>query len=230
MTSKANTIYALLDESNLVRYVGRSGDLKRRLRHHKSMRPWIKCMRVLQRCSSMQVERAEAMWVKFFKDCGHILENKNNGGGGLLAHTAETRAKISAAGIGRVASLETRHKMSVIMTGRIRSPEHKAALSLSLKGRVHSPETREKISRTNTGHTHTAETCAKIAAFQKGRTRTLEQRSKISLALTGHIVSTETRSKLRAILTGRKLPIETCKKMSVSAIARIKAKFAQGKK
>jgi len=48
--------------------------------------------------------------------------------------SAEHRAKIAAAGIGRTVSAETRAKMSAAHTGKIKSPEHCANISLSKKG------------------------------------------------------------------------------------------------
>lgn len=57
-----------------------------------------------------------------------------------------TRAKLSAASVGRKHSKESINKMSAAMSGRKASLEHRAKLSASHKGKTPSLETREKMS------------------------------------------------------------------------------------
>jgi group I intron endonuclease len=85
--------------------------------------------------------------------------NKNSVG---RIASAETRAKIGAAGKGRKASPETRARMSAASKGvpkKPLSPEHRAKLSAALKGRK----------PTFTGRQHSAESRAKMSAALKGK-------------------------------------------------------------
>ena len=95
-------------------------------------------------------------------------------------HTAETRAKMSAAHLGRTPSAETRSKLS----------ERNRGQGL---GRHLSLETRRKISTANTGRPRSASAKAKHAAWlrqsdhliklaewHRGRTRSIETREKIA--------------------------------------------------
>ena len=62
-----------------------------------------------------------------------MLTNMTDGGEGLsgIVHTAETRAKMSAAKKGRTYSPETRAKMSAARMGKSRSPETRAKIAAS---------------------------------------------------------------------------------------------------
>lgn len=91
--------------------------------------------------------------------------------------SAETRAKISAAGRGRVASAETRAKRSASLKGRVFTDEHRARISAAAKWRpgnrkgiIVSDETRAKLSAAATGRKYgpqSAETKAKASAALK---------------------------------------------------------------
>ncbi|MCT8876639.1 NUMOD3 domain-containing DNA-binding protein [Shewanella xiamenensis] len=116
-------------------------------------------------------------------------------------HTAETRAKLSAANKGKTLSAETRAKISAARKGRKlppRSDETRAKISAALKGRKQPPvsaATREKMSAAhksrpahNKGKTHTDESRAKMSAVLKGKTkapRTTEHRAKLSASRKG---------------------------------------------
>jgi hypothetical protein len=80
-------------------------------------------------------------------------------------HTAETRAKLSAAGRGRKQTAEARAANSAARRGKPLSPAHRAAAAASRR----TPEVRAKISASNMGRTVTPETRAKISAWQKGK-------------------------------------------------------------
>ena len=93
--------------------------------------------------------------------------------------SAEQKAKISAAGKGRVHSQETIDKRSASCTGKKRTAEQKERMSIAQKGRPakkYSQEEKNIIS-------------AKISAAGKGR-----------------VMSDETKAKLSAINKGKKLP------------------------
>ena len=67
-----------------------------------------------------------------------------------IAHTPETRAKMSAANKGRYPSLETRAKMSEWQIGKKHSPETRAKISAVKKGRATGPRTEEVKAKIST--------------------------------------------------------------------------------
>lgn len=92
--------------------------------------------------------------------------------------SAETRAKISAAGRGRVYSAETRAKMRE----RVCSAETRAKLSIANRGKKLSVETRARISLVQIGKKLSAEHRAKLSAVRRGKKKSDEHRAKLSLA------------------------------------------------
>lgn len=131
-----------------------------------------------------------------------------------LRHTAESKAKMSAALKGKSAynrgkpgprpSLETRAKMSASKKGRKVSPETKAKMSEAAKGRKYSPEARAKMSAGQKGRKHSPESRARISEANRGRTMPLEAIEKIRAANTGRKHSPESRAKMSAAKQGRK--------------------------
>lgn len=101
-----------------------------------------------------------------------------------VKHTEQTRAKVSAAGKGRVVSAETRKKMSDAQKG--------------IKRRPLSAEHKKKIGEGGLGRVFTAEHKAKIGAANAGRTISPAHRAKLSAALKGRPLSSETRAKMSA--------------------------------
>ena len=66
--------------------------------------------------------------------------------------SAEHRAKLRAAQLGRKATPETRAKQSAANTGRVFTPEWRANIAAASTGRTASPETRAKLSAARTVH------------------------------------------------------------------------------
>jgi len=98
--------------------------------------------------------KRERFWVKKFREEGHPLCNKNDGGGGSTAgyhHTEETKAKNSEAQTGSKSTRETRAKISKANTGKKRTKEAKAKNREAHLGQKHTEETKAKLSRINTG-------------------------------------------------------------------------------
>lgn len=105
--------------------------------------------------------------------------------GHTLVHTPETKAKISEAGIGRVASLAARQKISAAKLGNkcaagvARSAEFKAAVSARFLGKPKSPEHKAKMlgnlnclgKQNFLGYTHTAEAKEKIGLASRSRSK-----------------------------------------------------------
>ena len=121
---------------------------------------------------------------KTIAPCGYnirIAADSNLG----IKMSEETRAKNSAAHMGKRHTAEARAKIGATQTGRKRSPA-----------------TRAKIGATQTGKRHTAETRAKIGAAQTGRKASPAARAKNSAAQTGKRLTAETRAKISAALKG----------------------------
>jgi group I intron endonuclease len=83
-------------------------------------------------------------------------------------HSKESRARMSAAAIGRILPLEQREKMSKSHKGKIRTAEHRAKLSASRTGFRHTDEAKAKISAAKTGVKQSAEEIEKRAAKLRG--------------------------------------------------------------
>ncbi len=82
-----------------------------------------------------------------------------------MKHTAESRAKITAAQTGKKRgpySNEHNEKIRNALRGRTISEEQKAQISKTLTGYKHSDETKAKMSKSRTGTKRSAETCANI--------------------------------------------------------------------
>lgn len=96
----------------------------------------------------------EMLWIAFGHALGLRLTNATLGGEGTLGfrHTPETRAKQSAAALGRPKSEEHRAAMSAARAGEKRGPyseAHRAAISAAKMGHEVSEEARKKISQNN---------------------------------------------------------------------------------
>ena len=95
-------------------------------------------------------------------------------------HSAESRAKMSAANKGRKHSAESRAKMSAANKGVPKSAEHRAKISAAKKGVPVSAEHCAKISAANKGVPMSAEHYAKLSAARKGVPLSAESRAKMS--------------------------------------------------
>jgi hypothetical protein len=160
------TVYTLSHPTTgEVRYVGKTvGSLAKRLSNHvkdskkrRSHREkWIMSLAdqglkpVITFVDSIEhsENEPEGNWLEMayiaqYRAEGKRLVNATDGGEGVpgLKHSAETRAKISAA-----LTPEIRAKMSAIRMGIVFSPEHIAKLTHARHQRVTSPETRTKMS------------------------------------------------------------------------------------
>lgn len=207
-------IYKLVDpRDSLVRYVGKTNNLKRRLWQHyydnkeakTPKRKWIKellelglepVLDICERVESAWQER-EKFWIKYYKDLGHPLTNISDGGfGGNLVRVPRSKEwceNISKSNTGKKRSLESKKRISNALKGRV-SPN---------KSKKYSDELRKKLSLAHLGK----------PSNKKGTHLSDEVKRKISRTLTGRKLSMETVSKM----IGRKLSIETRNRMSKSA-------------
>jgi len=96
-------------------------------------------------------------------------------------HSAETKAKISAANLGSKRSSEARPRMSAACKGRVISVEARGKLSAALLGRKKPPRTDEwkrKQAEAHRGQKNSPEAIAKTAAGNRGQKRTPEQNAR----------------------------------------------------
>lgn len=102
----------------------------------------------------------EIFLISYFKESGHPLVNKSNGGASNkgFKFSEESRAKQSLARIGKKPSKETREKLSKARLGKKQSVEIRAKLSKSkigernpFFGRTHSQQTKEKMKESLSG-------------------------------------------------------------------------------
>lgn len=97
--------------------------------------------------------------------------------------SAETKAKLSAAGMGRVVSQETRDKIAAKQIGCKKSEEQKLKQSIAMSGRISGPmseETKKKISEANKNASE--ETREKLRKSRLGKPMSEETKKKIGEA------------------------------------------------
>ncbi len=169
--NRAWFIYTLSDpETMKIRYVGWTTNLKSRLKWHISdaktktgkqhKRRWIKSLINKKLKPIMDVvevgvgdgwQAIEKRWIKHHRDSGCDLVNATDGGEGVagFAVSAESRARQSAARLGKPSKLtpEGRERISFTHRTRVRLPvseETKKRLAMLWLGRKHSKATIEK--------------------------------------------------------------------------------------
>ena len=159
---------------------------------------------ILEQCETLeQLNKREIFWIAYFnckKPNGYNLTDGGDGSTGWTP-TEETREKIRAAVTGTKHTAEARAKMSAANSGE----------KNGFFGKHHTEETKKKLSLANTGRKHTAEARAKMSAAHSGekngffgKHHTEEARTKIGAASTGRKHTTETRAKMSAAHSGEK--------------------------
>ena len=205
-------VYLLLDNSGEIRYVGQTiKDPQERLKEHlwptallkrghknhwinsmlaKGERPTVQILQTLN--SIEELNAAEIYWIDFLKKAGCNLTNDTAGGEGLRNPNEETRARMSAAKVGKIPyaatlpkSAETREKIRQANLGKKRSPKSKERQSASNKGRVFSEETRAKISLAKKGKPKSPETRVKLSEAAKRRFQTPEGQAHLQIMMAG---------------------------------------------
>lgn len=172
------------------------------------------------------------------------LWNASQGGEGPsgLQHTPETRAKISAAQMGRKHRPETLARMRAVhstpeaiersrasnarrkATAETRAklkaassrPERIEQLRAKMCGKPKSPEHRAKISAALRGRVISAEAREKISE----KMRTPERRAQIAAVNKAKVLSSESLAKMRASQLGKKLSPEHIEKMRIASLGR----------
>lgn len=196
------------------RYVGKTTNVKQRLRRHfsgakleKNHRAcWIRSLvsqglrpefEMLAQVPETEWPQWEIDYIAFFRSVGCDLVNATIGGEsgspGRKA-TEETRLKMSAASLGRRHTPESRAKMSVAQSG-INNPRFGKKATLATRLKMSAAQKRVIHKR---GHKLSPEHRAKLAITSTGRIYSLETRAKISAAHKGRIHTPESRANMRA--------------------------------
>lgn len=181
----------------------------------------------------------EKRWIYLLRQTQFETYNSANGGAGVpgritsdetkarlsalfkgkFTHTVETRAKLSAIGMGRKRSRESVEKGRAKMLGRKLTPEQHAALRERNKMLFAGPrgdELRAIISRRRKGIPVSEETRAKLSAAHRGRKHTDATKEKLRIANTGRKMSAEAIAKSATARTGQKRTPEQRARMSAT--------------
>lgn len=231
-------IYVLTDpRDGRIRYVGKTDNLKRRLRMHlhaamnaKSRNRrvnWIRslmlsgltpCMPVLE-SGDGDWKEAERRWIRNLKKAGLDLVNSTDGGedNGADHLSDESRRKIGAAWRGRKRSEEQRAKISAAR--KAMSPEEKA----KWVARLNTPEAKAKSAASR----RRPEVIAKLRAAHIGRKMSAEARANMSASHQN--ITAETRAKMSAAHKGIPLTSEHRARIGASLMGQIKSDEARAK-
>ena len=153
-------IYYLHRGDNIPFYVGKTINPNSRKLEHRYKGKWGCKPKffIIDEVPTSEWKFWEKYWISQFKQWGFKLENKNNGGGGLVSRTKESLKKQSQSLMGHTISEETKQKMRKSALGRHHTPKQSKTLSNSLKqyysknkgsfyGKKHTQTTKDKISK-----------------------------------------------------------------------------------
>lgn len=206
-------IYAIRNIINGKRYVGQSSNMKERARRHFEMlrdgahhcaplqRSYAKHGResfvheVLELCDIERLTECEQYWMDFYRTEGLYNLAPAAGSNVGYKHTAETRAKFSAAKTGLKQSEEGKARRRASFTEDRRGISRKNGLSSA--DRLRSAEHRALISAATLGVPRPEDVRSKISASNKGKSKSQAHRKSMSEARMGMKVSDETREKMR---------------------------------
>lgn len=198
---KKFTLYLYANRANGKRYIGVTNNPARRAREHASGRA---CARALARAvKKYGIEAFDYKVLAIFDDVAAAAYHEQaaiRAFGTLAPDGYNLTAGAPCTVYGGPASAETRAKISSALMGKAVSAETRARLSASHDGQ-----------HNFLGHSHSAETRAKISAakkgspaWNKGMRASPETRAKIGAANRRRVVSPETRAKMSAARIGNK--------------------------
>lgn len=185
-------IYGLKDpESGVIRYVGKTKNLKGRFwRHlHDNVKThkgcWLNSLKrkdlvptleILENCLESEWVEREKFWIKHYKDLGNNLTNATEGGEGgtRLPGSKLSVAHCQAISKGRKGikfTEEHKAKIGLASKGRKLTEEHKLKISLNsgLKGKPRPDDVKLRISQKQKGRKFTDEHKLNISISKKGK-------------------------------------------------------------
>jgi hypothetical protein len=140
-------VYAYLRADGTPYYIGKGKDKRAYAKHSKNSATPTDLSRVifveknLTELGAVAIERRLIRWYGR-KDLGTgILRNMTEGGEGNSNPSAITRARLSAAGMGKTISAAARLKSSKTQTGRPKTQEHVSNIREAVKKRMENPNT-----------------------------------------------------------------------------------------
>lgn len=198
-------IYALCEPgTRTVRYIGKTGNLKRRLTQHISTKAkthlgyWVRSLVARGEKPTLVVFRevpeeagaeAEMRYIRLARGCQMNLVNSTDGGEGLLNPSPETRQKMRERQLGSVHSEEHSFKCGASNRGKHLTPEHRAAIgaanagrSPASKGVPMSEKTKLKMSAASKGVPKSPEHCATLSIAHAGVPLSASHRASLSAA------------------------------------------------
>lgn len=217
MASQKGGIYFIISLKDDKKYVGRSVDIKRRIREHRNSL-------IAQRHKNKHLQNA---WNKYgetnfifvpFLFCDEaeaILEEQKQ----LDALFSQPDKTFNISKDAFLAPSTAEHRRAISEGGKKRAPiseETRAKLKAARARKVFTEEERAKISAASKGRKHTEETKKKLSIASKGRKLTDEHKKKIGEKGKGRVLSEETKRKIAEKATGRKATEETRKKLSIA--------------
>ena len=190
-------IYKITSHKGSV-YVGQSIDINRRRRSYKN----LKCkaqirvynslkkhgwdnhkFEVIQECKEEELNDLEVYYMELHQSLNSKSGLNLRGGGTNLAHSEETKRKISEANKGRKLTEEQIKKLSNALKGRVCSEERKKQISLMLSKRIHTEESKLRASLTHKRRFSESEWSLKFTGDKNpfyGKKHTEETKNKIS--------------------------------------------------
>ncbi len=134
--SEFQYIYAVEDDAGRRHYVGKTGDVKARLRHWRREFAFPIIVVLLERVTKDNWQERERYWIAYGRDAGWPLRNVDGGGRGNWEHTAEARVKISRKAVGRAVSQVTRNAVSARYLGVAKSRYQVQLCAAAQRGRA----------------------------------------------------------------------------------------------
>jgi group I intron endonuclease len=178
---------------------------------------------ILEACPLVKLDQAEIEYITRLQTLYPFGYNLTSGGNRPREVSAETRAKLSKAALGRKRSPETCRRLSEAMLKRgphRLTPEGRAKLCKALSERVITAEMRQQIRLRNSGRKFSAEARQHMSDAQRGRKLSPETLLKVREARKNRVVSEETRRRQRLAKLGCTLPRSTVQKIIAAHLGR----------
>jgi len=176
-------IYALNDpETGRIRYIGKSNNLKERIRMHlKDKKHTHKChwiqsllardlkprLQILAEVSEDRWQMWERGYIEIFRNAGYDLVNGTDGGDGVCLTGPKNPM------FGKHLSQEHKDKLSRATKGIPKSPETRLKMSVNRRGMKFSDSHRANIRFARLGKPTSEKTKAKLRAYQAARKASL---------------------------------------------------------
>jgi hypothetical protein len=137
------SIYYLHKGDEIPFYIGKSISVNRRFNEHKCIFGNKIFLVIIDEVPTFEWKFWEKHYISLYKSWGFKLENKNNGGGGLLNQNQNTKLLISNSLKNIPKNQETINKMKQAKLGKVLSIDTCLKKSNSMKGKIFGPRSEE---------------------------------------------------------------------------------------